>query len=117
MVRIVQCFILSNNRIQGVDLLEVQFVRRAAAADSAHVGQVQQVATPNDHCRPSVEMEILKQLKEENYQLRERCIFCMFVSCLFLPSFSVFGFQFCFKGNVVLPFPELLWHRNPKLAM
>lgn len=95
-VRIVQCFNLSNNRDQGVDLLEVQFVRRAAAADSTHVGQVQQVATPNDHCRPSVEMEILKQLKEENYQLRERCIFCMFVSCLFLPSFSVFGFQFCF---------------------
>jgi hypothetical protein len=49
------------------------FVRRAAAADSVHVGQVQQVVTPNDHCRPSVEMEILKQLKEENYQLRERC--------------------------------------------
>ncbi|CAM6036029.1 unnamed protein product [Sphagnum compactum] len=49
------------------------FVRRAAAADSAHVGQVQQVVTPNDHCRPSVEIEILKQLKEENYQLRERC--------------------------------------------
>ncbi|XP_024363014.1 protein MICRORCHIDIA 7 isoform X2 [Physcomitrium patens] len=50
------------------------FVRRAAAADVASPApQVQQhPATSNGH-KPLVELEILKQLKNENEQIRERC--------------------------------------------
>lgn len=50
----------------------VQFVKRAAAAEIPPPPQGQQrPATPNGH-RSSVELEILKQLKEENDQIRER---------------------------------------------
>jgi len=51
----------------------IQFVRRAAAADVPHPpqGQQQRPATSNGH-RASVELEILKQLKDENDQIRER---------------------------------------------
>lgn len=51
----------------------VQFVKRAAAAEVPlpPQGQQQRPATPNGH-RASVELEILKQLKDENDQIRER---------------------------------------------
>jgi len=50
-------------------------VRRAAAAEVSHPpqGQQQRPATSNGH-RASVELEILKQLKDENDQIRERLL-------------------------------------------
>lgn len=53
-------------------------MRRAAAAEVPHPPQVQQQrpATSNGH-RATVELEILKQLKDENDLIRERLIsFC-----------------------------------------
>jgi hypothetical protein len=51
----------------------VQFVRRAAAAEVSRPPQVQQrPASSNGHRTALVELELLKQLKDENDQIRER---------------------------------------------
>ncbi|XP_073386683.1 protein MICRORCHIDIA 7 isoform X2 [Physcomitrium patens] len=49
------------------------FVRRAAAAEVSHPPQEQQRPANSNSHRASMELEILKQLKDENDQIRGRC--------------------------------------------
>uniref|UniRef100_A0A7I4BZY0 Morc S5 domain-containing protein n=1 Tax=Physcomitrium patens TaxID=3218 RepID=A0A7I4BZY0_PHYPA len=49
------------------------FVRRAAVAEAPHPPQGQQRPVTSNGHKAAVEVEILKQLKDENDQIRERC--------------------------------------------
>lgn len=65
-------YVVSDTRLLG---LLFQFARRAAASEISQSANGQRPATSNGH-KSSVELEILKELKEENDQMRDRLLFC-----------------------------------------
>ncbi len=65
------CPAYDNYLMRFLSLSVVQFVRRAAASEGPLPQGQQRQATSNGHRTPG-ELEILKQIKDENDQIRER---------------------------------------------